>query len=76
MSLRPAALAGALLAALLLGGCGSSGVPDHTADEQKAVDELKNQTPQQQIDRIQNGPMPESAKKAMIDKIKKENGLK
>lgn len=71
-----AALVGAAVAVALLGGCGDSNqVPGHTADEQKAVDELKNQTPQQQIERIQNGPMPDSAKKAMIDKIKKENNL-
>lgn len=69
-------MAGALLALPLLGGCGSDGPPPHTAAEQKAVDELKNQTPEQQIERIQNGPMPEAAKKAMIDKIKKENGIK
>lgn len=61
----------------LLGGCGNADqVPAHTADEQKAVDELASLTPQQQIDRIEKGPMPAAAKTAMIDKIKKENGLK
>lgn len=61
----------------LLGGCGNgSEVPNHTADEQKAVNELKNETPEQQIQRIQNGPMPEAAKAAMIDRIKKEHNLK
>ena len=71
-----AAFAGSIVAAFLLGGCGSgNNVPAHTADEQKAVDELANQTPEQQIERIQNGPMPESAKAAMIKKIKDDNGI-
>jgi len=61
----------------LLGGCGSANdIPAHTADEQKAVDELNSMTPQQQIDRLEKGPMPADAKAAMIAKIKKENGLK
>jgi len=74
----PLALACALLALPLVGGCGSSSdsVPAHTADEQKLVDQLKNETPQQQIERIQNGPMPEAAKAAMIQKIKDKNGIK
>lgn len=62
---------------VFLVGCGSgNGVPAHTADEQKAVDELNSQTPEQQIERIQNGPMPESAKASMIKKIKDDNGIK
>ncbi|RYG23033.1 hypothetical protein EON82_15285 [bacterium] len=70
------ALASAL-ALPLLGGCGSGdSVPTHTADEQKLVDQLKNETPEQQIERIQKGPMPESAKAAMIQKIKDEHGIK
>jgi len=65
-----------LFVALLLGGCGSSDkVPGHTADEEKAIQEEKNLTPQQRIERIQNSPMPQGAKDAMIDKIKKENGI-
>lgn len=61
----------------LLGGCGSGdGVPSYTAQESKLVNELKAETPEQQIERIQKGPMPESAKAAMIDQIKKEHGLK
>lgn len=77
--MRPAPALGALLllGTPLLGGCGSGdSVPSHTADEQKLVDQLKNETPQQQIERIQNGPMPQSAKDAMIKKIKDENGIK
>lgn len=62
----------------LLGGCGSdpNAVPAHTADEQKLVDQLAHETPQQQIDRVQKGPMPQAAKDAMIKKIKDANGLK
>ena len=71
------ALASALIALPILGGCGSGdSVPSHTADEQKLVDQLKNETPQQQIERIQKGPMPEDAKASMIKKIKDQNGIK
>lgn len=74
--LKIAAL-GCAIAALCLAGCGQgAGVPTHTADEQKAVDDLKNETPEQQIERIQKGPMPESAKAAMIQRIKQEHGMK
>lgn len=78
-SIRRALSACCLIAVSLpvLSGCGAGNqVPAHTADEQKAVEELKNMTPEQQIERIQKGPMPESAKAAMIKKIKDENGLK
>lgn len=70
--------ASAFLLAAFLMGCGSNpdAVPTHTADEQKLVDQLKSETPQQQIERIQKGPMPDSAKSAMIQKIKDENGIK
>jgi len=67
----------AVVAAPLLGcGNGADNVPSHTADEQKLVDEVKNETPEQQIERIQKAPMPESAKAAMIQKIKDKNGIK
>lgn len=67
----------ASLAIPLLGGCASGdSVPNHTADEQKLVDQMNRETPEQKIERIQKGPMPEAAKQAMIQKIKKENGLK
>jgi len=79
LTVRPwALLAVALLAAPLLGGCGNNpdAVPAHTAQEQKLIDEMKSLTPQQQIERIQKGPMPESAKAATIQKIKDANGIK
>ena len=67
----------ALAASPLMGGCGGpNDVPAPTADEQKAVDGLKSLTPQQQIERLQNGPMPPAAKEAMIKKIKDDNGIK
>lgn len=64
--------------ALLIGGCGSSPdtVPKHSPEEEKAIQEAKNMTPQQQIERIQQGSMPESAKAAMIQEIKQKNGIK
>jgi len=65
------------ITALFVGGCGSpDSAPKHTADEQKLVDELNNQTPEEQIARIEKGPMPQAAKDEMIKKIKQENGLK
>ena len=64
-------------AAIAAAGCGSSEtVPTHSPTEQKALAELKNMTPQQQIDRIQKGPMPASAKESMIKQIKDKNGMK
>lgn len=67
----------AALAASLIGGCGSAdSVPGHTADEQKLVDQMNAETPQQQIERIQKGPMPEAAKPAMIQRVKDKYGLK
>lgn len=66
-----------LFAALVLGGCGSADtVPSHSAAEDKAIAEAKNLTPEQQIERIKSGPMPEGAKAAMIDRIKQEHGIK
>lgn len=65
-------------AALLIGGCGKSGdtVPAHSPEEEKAIQEVKNLTPEQQIERIQNSPMPDTAKASMIQKIKQEHGIK
>ena len=66
-----------LFAIPLLGGCGNAdSVPAHSADEQKLVDQMKAETPQQQIERIEKGPMPQSAKESMIKKIKDDNGMK
>lgn len=67
-------LAGTLL---FVGGCGASDVvPKHSAEEEKALQEMKTLTPEQQIERIQNGGMPASAKEAMIQEIKTKHGLK
>lgn len=48
----------------------------HTADEQKAYDQYNNMTPQQKIDLIEKGPMPQAAKDAQIKKIKDQAGIK
>jgi hypothetical protein len=67
-------LVGALL---FVGGCGDSDVvPKHSAEEEKALQDMKSLTPEQQIERIQNGGMPDSAKQALIQEIKTKNGLK
>jgi hypothetical protein len=50
-------------------------VPTHSAADDKAINALKSMTPQQQIDLIQKGPMPPSAKASMIKKIKDKNGI-
>ncbi|MDR3689118.1 MAG: hypothetical protein P4L46_07040 [Fimbriimonas sp.] len=65
----------ALIAFLVAGCANPNSVPVHSATEDKAINELKNMSPQQQIDRIQNGPMPASAKAAMIKKIKDKAGI-
>jgi len=68
-----------LLAAATLVAVGCSNpnqVPSHSAADDKAISELKAMTPEQQIDRIQKGPMPESAKAAQIQKIKEKAGIK
>jgi hypothetical protein len=66
-----------LLIVMALGGCsGKNGQPPLTADEEKAVKEVQNLTPEQQIERAQNSPMPQSAKDALIKSIKDKNGLK
>lgn len=65
------------VATLLLGGCGNGDtVPKHSPEEAAALKEMESLTPEQQIERIQNGGMPESAKQAMIQEIKTKNGLK
>ncbi|MGV3614183.1 MAG: hypothetical protein ACO1SV_02505 [Fimbriimonas sp.] len=62
---------------LFVGGCGDSDtVPKHSPEEEKAMQEMKSLTPEQQIERIQNGGMPEAAKQAMIQDIKTKHGLK
>jgi PBP1b-binding outer membrane lipoprotein LpoB len=64
-------------AIFIAAGCASKDVvPAHSGSEQKALDELSHMTPQQEIERIQKGPMPESAKAARIQQIKDKNGIK
>ncbi|MBI1334959.1 MAG: hypothetical protein GC165_19005 [Armatimonadetes bacterium] len=68
-----------LAATLSLSGCGGGNdhsAPPHTADEQIAVEAVKNLTPEQQIERAQNSPMPQAAKDALIKSIKEKNGMK
>lgn len=65
-----------LVVSFVLVGCGDDhGAPPHTAQEEKIVQETQNLTPQQQIDRAQNSPMPQSAKDALIKSIKEKNGM-
>ena len=72
--------AAGLLAAVVLAGCGASsgGKTTYTpnSEEQKLVNELAKESPEKQIERIQNGPMPEAAKAEAIRKIKAEHGIK
>jgi len=63
-------------AALVAAGCGSAdSVPKHGADDQKAIDAYNAMTPQQHIDLILKGPMPQAAKDASIKKIKEQNHM-
>ncbi|MCU0315344.1 MAG: hypothetical protein MUC92_01995 [Fimbriimonadaceae bacterium] len=60
-----------------LSGCNNpDAVPGYSAEEQKLVNDPKNETPEQQIERINKGPMPHAAKDEMIRKIKAENNMK
>ena len=65
------------VAAYAVAGCGNSQdtVMPHSASEQKAIDAYKSMTPQQQIDLVQKGGMPEAAKAATIKRIKDKAGL-
>lgn len=66
-----------LCGAFAIGGCQDDhGAPPHTADEEKAVREAQNLTPEQQIERAEKSPMPQSAKDALIKSIKEKNGMK
>jgi hypothetical protein len=57
--------------AILAAGCGNNEtVMPHSASEQKAMSSYASMTPQQKIDLIEKGPMPEAAKKAMIERLK------
>jgi hypothetical protein len=62
--------------AVAVAGCGNpNAIPQHSADDQKAIDQVNKMTPQQRIDMIQKGPMPPAAKDQMIKKIKADNNL-
>lgn len=64
-------------ATLVAAGCSNpNSVPAHSNTEEAAITELNKMTPEQQIERIQKGPMPESAKVSMIQKIKDKSGIK
>jgi len=66
-----------LVATIVATGCnGGDAIPKHGADDQKAIDKVNAMTPQQRIDMIQKGPMPQAAKDHMIKQIKEENHLK
>jgi len=66
-----------LLSLCFLAGCGSdNGAPAHTADEEKALADYKKLTPEQQIERAKNSPMPQAAKDSLIQSIKDKNGMK
>lgn len=66
-----------VLVAAAIAGCGSSQrTYTHTADEEKAMQEVKNLTPEQQIERAQNAPISPEAKETLIRSIKEKNGLK
>lgn len=63
--------------ALVVAGCANpNAVPAHTAADDKAINYYKSLTPQQRIELIQKGAMPQAAKDAQIAKIKADNGLK
>jgi hypothetical protein len=65
-------------ATLVAAGCGSSdnSVMAHSDSEAQAISKMNAMTPEQQIDMIQKGPMPASAKGPMIQKIKDKYGIK
>ena len=65
-----------LVAAIAVTGCSSGNtIPQHSADDQKAIDKVNAMTPQERIDMIQRGPMPQAAKDQLIKKIKQDNHL-
>ena len=63
---------------MVLVGCGSgsNGAPRHTADEEKALESVKNLTPEQQIERAQASPLPPEQKEGLIKSIKEKHGIK
>lgn len=66
-----------LIAGLVAIGCGGSQREyKHTSAEEKALQEANSLTPEQQIERAQNSPLPPEQKEALIRSIKEKNGLK
>ena len=65
-----------LVAAAIVGCVGSKRTYTHTDAEEKAVQEAMNLTPEQQIERAQNSPLPPEQKEALIKSIKEKNGIK
>lgn len=79
MDIRPLAKTVFWIAAAALAAAGCSNpnqIPTLGPDDQKAIDAYNKMTPQQRIDSIEKGPMPQSAKQAMIQRIKDQNGIK
>lgn len=66
----------AAAAAFAVGCGGSDKTYRHTEAEEKAVQEAMNLTPEQQIERAQNSPLPQEQKDALIRSIKEKYGLK
>ena len=65
-----------IAATFVAAGCDNpNGIPAHSAADEKAISDYKSMTPQQRIDLIQKGSMPEAAKEAQIKKIKQANGM-
>lgn len=65
-----------LIAAVLSGCGGSKRTYKHTDVEEQAMQEVKNLTPEQQIERAQKSPLPPEQKEALIKSIKEKNGIK
>ncbi len=65
-----------LVVAALVGCGGSKRTYKYNDVEEKAMQEAKNLTPEQQIERAQNSPLPPEQKEALIKSIKEKNGIK
>lgn len=62
---------------IVLAGCGNSdGKPAYNAEEQKAVQQAKSMTPEQQLEAAQKSALPPDQKAALIQSIKEKNGLR
>jgi uncharacterized protein YcfL len=64
------------LSVCALVGCGSSNsTPPHNAEEEKAVQQARSMTPQQQLEAAEKSTLPVDQKNALIKSIKEKNGL-